>query len=325
MSDTMRAVAQLGQAFNVSVIDLPVPTIINATDVIVRINATAICGSDLHTYRTAMGSPEQPYLYGHEAIGYVTEVGDAVQFLEVGDYVVIPDNIDNGHYALEPDSYVVPLGWGGLEGGEALPGLQTWMGLTWSGFQSGDSVAVMGAGPVGLLAAYSALARGASQVFVVDEVQQRLDLAESIGAIPINFNNSDPVEQILATSPGGVRRGVEAVGYEAVNSTGQVDAGITLQQLLNVTAPEGGIGIVGLFPNSLPNFDIGQAWQKTLTIDGGVVLPLQIASEIVPLVASGRLRPSLIVSSIIDIEDAPEYYRRFNNHDETKVVIQFHD
>lgn len=125
MASLMRAVAQLGQAYNVSVIDVPVPTILNPTDAIVRINASAICGSDLHIYHIASGSPDVPYLYGHEAIGYVTEVGDAVQFLNVGDYVVIPDNVDNGHYTVEPDDYQTFLGFGGLEGNDTLPGLQS--------------------------------------------------------------------------------------------------------------------------------------------------------------------------------------------------------
>jgi threonine dehydrogenase-like Zn-dependent dehydrogenase len=128
MAGLMRAVAQLGQAYNVSVIDVPIPTILNATDVIVKINATAICGSDLHTYHVASGSPDTPLLYGHEAIGYITEMGDAVQFLNVGDYVIIPDNLDNGHYTVEPDHYVVPGGFGGVQDGtpEApLPGLQS--------------------------------------------------------------------------------------------------------------------------------------------------------------------------------------------------------
>lgn len=128
MAGLMRAVAQLGQAYNVSVIDVPLPTILNATDVIVKINATAICGSDLHTYHVASGSPDTPLLYGHEAIGYITEIGDAVQFLNVGDYVVIPDNLDNGHYTVEPDHYTVPIGFGGVQDGtpEApLPGLQS--------------------------------------------------------------------------------------------------------------------------------------------------------------------------------------------------------
>lgn len=128
MAGLMRAVAQLGQAYNVSVIDVPIPTILNATDVIVKINATAICGSDLHTYHVASGSLDTPLLYGHEAIGYITEIGDAVQFLNVGDYVVIPDNLDNGHYTVEPDHYTVPIGFGGIQDGTSeapLPGLQS--------------------------------------------------------------------------------------------------------------------------------------------------------------------------------------------------------
>ncbi|KAH8896430.1 alcohol dehydrogenase [Thozetella sp. PMI_491] len=361
MAGVMRAVAQLGQAFNVSVIDVPVPTIINDTDAIVRINATAICGSDLHTYRVASGSPEQPLLYGHEAIGHITEVGSAVQFLNVGDYVIIPDNTDNGHFTYAPDSYVVSGGYGGLEGGEPLPGLQTeygrvpfadnslipipvtpssnitelleylfvsdifstaWAGVTWSGMQPGDTVAVFGAGPVGLLAAYSAILRGASRVYSIDRVQARLELAASIGAIPINLLDSDPVEQILAREPGGVRRGVEAVGFEAVDASGHRNSSITLQQLLDVVAPRGGIGIVGLF-SSLKDFDIGQAFNKGIAIDGGIALPLQYAAEIVPLISSGRAKPSFIISSIISIEEAPEYYARFERHEESKVVITF--
>ncbi|EOD51591.1 putative alcohol dehydrogenase protein [Neofusicoccum parvum UCRNP2] len=358
MSSTMRAVAQLGQAFNVSVIDVPVPAIQNATDVIVKINATAICGSDLHSYHVASGSPDLPLLYGHEALGYVAEVGDAVQFLNVGDYVVIPDNLDNGHYTIEPDYYYPPLGFGGLADGSVLPAeyaripfadnsliripinhntdfsvlldylfvsdiwSTAWNGVSWSGFLPGDTVAVFGAGPVGLLAAYSALLRGASRVYSIDHTQDRLDLAESIGAIPINFGDSDPVQQILAREPNGVRRGVEAVGFEAVNRDGEVDPSNTLRGLLNVTAQSGGIGIVGLFNSTLADFSIGQAFEKRISINGGVVLPLQVSSELVPLVTAGIAHPSFIISSVIDIEEAPEYYARFSRREETKVVIR---
>ncbi|RAR10089.1 GroES-like protein [Stemphylium lycopersici] len=362
MTGMMRAVAQFGHARNVSVVDVPIPTILNATDAIVKINMSAICGSDMHTYHVASGSPEQPYYYGHEAMGYVTEIGDAVEFLSVGDYVVIPDNLDDGHWSQEPHIYDPPLGFGGLVG-EVLPGVQTeyaripfadnslipvpvnastsettlidylfisdifstaWSGVSWSGFQPGDSVVVFGAGPVGLLAAYSAVLRGASRVYSVDQVPERLDLAASIGAIPINFLNSSAVEQILAREPNGVRRTVEAVGFEAENANGTVDSSITLREMVEVTAGGGGMGIVGLFNNTLNDFGIGTAYTKNLAINGGIVLPLQgVARELVPLVNSGRAHPSFIVSSIIDIEEAPEYYARFSRREETKVVIRF--
>jgi threonine dehydrogenase-like Zn-dependent dehydrogenase len=198
-----------------------------------------------------------------------------------------------------------------------------WSGVTWSGFEAGDSVAVFGAGPVGLMAAYSALLRGASRVYSVDQVQDRLDLAASIGAIPINFRDSDAVEQILAREPEGVRRTVEAVGYEAVNAAGDVDPSITLRNMVNVTARRGGMGILGVFNDTMTDFSIGQVWQKGISTNGAIVLPLQIASELVPLITSGKAHPSFIVSSIINIEDAPEYYARFERHEESKVVIRF--
>lgn len=157
----------------------------------------------------------------------------------------------------------------------------------------------------------------------MDDVQQRLDLGASIGAIPINFNTSDPVEQILALEPIGVRRGVEAVGYEARLPNGSTDASLTLRQLVNVTANQGGIGFVGLHNNGTFDFDIGTVFNKAITLQGGIVLPLHdVAAELVPLVTSGRANPSFIVSSVIDIEEAPEYYARFSRHEESKVVIR---
>ena len=89
-----------------------------------------------------------------------------------------------------------------------------WASLDYAGFEAGDTVAVFGAGPVGLMAAYSAILRGASTVYSVDYIPERLQLAESIGAIPINFRDADPVEQILALEPNGVTRSIDAVGYE---------------------------------------------------------------------------------------------------------------
>lgn len=197
-----------------------------------------------------------------------------------------------------------------------------WSGVSFSGFKQGDSVAVFGAGPVALLAVYSAIMRGATRVYSVDNVQSRLDLAASIGAIPINFADSDPVEQILALEPGGVRQSLEAVSFEVENATGQIDSSITLRQALHVTASRAGVGTVSLFSGGMNDFDVGQAFEKSIVVNGGVVLPLQVASELIALITSGKANPSFIVSSIIDIDDAPEYYARFNRRKEAKVVIR---
>ncbi|KAL7763911.1 hypothetical protein ACKLNR_007269 [Fusarium oxysporum f. sp. zingiberi] len=106
---TMRAVAYFGQPYNVSVIDMPMLSIANQTDVVVCITSSAICGSDLHFYHGYSGLPNIPWGLGHEAIGYVSEIGDVVKALDVGDYVIIPDNADDGYWG---PSYLLPFGVG---------------------------------------------------------------------------------------------------------------------------------------------------------------------------------------------------------------------
>ena len=86
-----------------------------------------------------------------------------------------------------------------------------WSSITATGFQAGDTVAVYGAGPVGLLAAYSALLRGASKVYSIDHVDARLEKARSIGAHPIDLRQGDPADQILELEPNGVRRTSDCV------------------------------------------------------------------------------------------------------------------
>jgi threonine dehydrogenase-like Zn-dependent dehydrogenase len=82
------------------------------------------------------------------------------------------------------------------------------------------------------------------------------------------------------------------------------------------------IPIILVFNATLADFSIGRAYEKAISVMGGIVLPLQVASELVPLISSGRARPSFIVSSVIDIEEAPTYFARFSRHEETKVVIR---
>jgi threonine dehydrogenase-like Zn-dependent dehydrogenase len=128
-----------------------------------------------------------------------------------------------------------------------------WHGLELSGFQPGDSVAVFGAGPVGLMAAYSAVLRGASKVFVVDQVKERLDAARKIGCEGVDFTKGDPVEQIIKLNGGEmVDRAVDAVGYQAVDKSGnQEQPNIILDQIIMVTRPTGGLGIPGLYVPSV--------------------------------------------------------------------------
>ena len=212
-----------------------------------------------------------------------------------------------------------------------------WEGLTWSGFEAGETVAIFGAGPVGQMAALSATIRGASKVYVVDRIAQRLDLAASIGAIPINMNSSDPAERILSFEPSGVARTIDAVGFEARSANGTLQEDLVLRQALEVTQLMGGIGIVGIYDvrsnatgrplaQTLPQeiaFNATAAFNKGLRLQTGAVDARQLAPQLLELIQSGKANPGFIVSAEINIQEAPEYYRRFSNWEETKVIIRF--
>lgn len=378
----MRAVALMG-AYNITVIDVPKPRIVNATDAIVRISASAICGSDLHNYHRDLGSPENPLRIGHEAIGYIEEVGDSVETLSAGDWVVIPFAFDDGHYQYGPTIDMALASETGMQGkftyswtfcvcatgdhaerdtnqsqttaeyarvpyadDSLMPvpinssaNVSTihdylfmsdilatgWTALDFSGLRPGDTVAVFGAGPVGQMAVLSAGVRGASKIYVVDHVQERLDLAASHGAIPINFVAEDPVEALRRFEPGGVTRVVDCVGWEAEDAQGNVNSSIVLHQAGQVVAPQGGIGVVGVYGsgNQTQTVDLRPLFMGGFSVRGGVSAPLDLGTEMLNLIAAGKVHPSSIVSAVINIEQAPEYYARFDRRQETKVVIEF--
>jgi threonine dehydrogenase-like Zn-dependent dehydrogenase len=213
-----------------------------------------------------------------------------------------------------------------------------WKCLDYSGFEPGDSVAVFGAGPLGLLCAYSALLRGASVVYSIDHVQQRLTKAKSIGAVPINFTKGDPSTQILARNKDGVKRACDcAGGMIALNPKLERQPNYIMQQAVKVTSTGGGIGFIGLYLHVPPSagapladtvpadivFPMNDFMMKSLTLAGGEVEVKQLWPQLLNLLESGRAHPSFIVSDEVEIEEAPDAYERFARKKETKTVIRF--
>jgi glutathione-independent formaldehyde dehydrogenase len=213
-----------------------------------------------------------------------------------------------------------------------------WHGVELSGFVPGDRVAVFGAGPVGLMAAHSALLRGASEVFVVDQVPDRLDLAKSIGAVPVDFSAGDPVEQILEhTSGHGCDRGVEAVGFQAHDQAGEEHPELTLDRLVNVVRTTGGIGVVGVYVPQDPTLDPPQradrvGWQygtfftKGQSMGTGQAPVKRYNRQLRDLIIAGTARPSFIVSHEIPLDQAPDAYDKFDRRVDgyTKVLLKPH-
>ncbi len=210
-----------------------------------------------------------------------------------------------------------------------------WHGVTLSGFQPGESVAVFGGGPVGAMDAYSAILRGASEVYVVDRVPERLDKGRSIGAIPINFDEGDAVDQILDLRHGAmVDRAVDAVGYQAVQNGKEVPNTVLLS-MVRVVRATGGLGVPGLYVPSDPggvdalakegflSFPVGKFFEKGLKMGTGQCNVKSYNRYLRDLIIAGKARPSFIVSHQIGIDEAPDAYRKFDQRIEgyTKVLI----
>lgn len=211
-----------------------------------------------------------------------------------------------------------------------------WHGVEISGFQSGESIAVFGAGPVGLMAAYSAQIRGASRVYVVDRVPERLAAAEKIGCTPIDFTKGDAVDLILESNGGEVDRSVDAVGYQAVDKAGSSEVpNIVLENMIRVTRACGGLGIPGLYVPSDPgapdsaaakgmiSLSFGKLFEKGLKLATGQCNVKAYNRYLRDLIISGKAKPSFVVSHEINIDEAEVAYEKFDKRIDgyTKVLI----
>lgn len=220
--------------------------------------------------------------------------------------------------------------------------------------KTGKSVAIFGAGPVGLLTAYSSMLKGASEVYLIDKSEERLKRSESIGAIPINFKDGDPAEQIMglrknnkqlvdSLRPGeekllGIDCVIDAVGFQALNreNLNEYKRNQVLMDMANLVNAGGNIGIIGVYiPNNPAAKDEneqngnlilpwGKLWSKSVQIGTGVVPAKKYQPYLRNLIIAGKSKPSFIISDRININDAPEIYREFDKRDRVvKPVIKF--
>ncbi|KAG6917501.1 hypothetical protein DXG01_002365 [Tephrocybe rancida] len=222
-----------------------------------------------------------------------------------------------------------------------------WHGVQLSGFRPGESIAVFGGGPVGLMAAYSAILRGASEVYVVDRVPERLAKAKEIGCIPIDFSKGDPAEQIIKLRDGReVDRGVDgewhlyqfllSVGYQATTADGKTEQpNVVLEGLIKVVRPTGGLGIPGLYvpkdpgaPDSASakgyiSFPFGKLFEKGLTVGTGQCNVKAYNRYLRDLIIAGKAKPSFVVSHNLPLDDATDAYVKFDKRIDgyTKVLL----
>jgi glutathione-independent formaldehyde dehydrogenase len=191
-------------------------------------------------------------------------------------------------------------------------------GAALAGVSPGDTVAVYGAGPVGLLAAHSSYLRGAARVLVVDMQADRLALAERFGATPIDIAGGDPAGQIMdATGGAGANRGIEAVGYQAHDPAGNEHSEMVLDSMVGAVRTTGGIGVVGVYVPSDPKaasegtqegrigFDHGTFFQKGQRMGTGQCPVKRYNEQLRDLIIAGQATPSLLVSHELSLDEAP--------------------
>jgi threonine dehydrogenase-like Zn-dependent dehydrogenase len=340
---------------SVAVADLPDPEIVDPTDAILRVTTAGVCGSDLHILHGLGGAPDPSFAIGHEMVGIVEEVGAAVQGIDVGERYLAamftacgrcPACVRGEHTACRRLGI---FGTGsfdaGLPGTENLPGGQAEyvrvplaemtlspvpehvadedilpvgdiLATAYTVFEAtsvsrGETVVVVGAGPVGQLAVMCGELFGAARVLCVDLVAERLAEAERAGAIPIDAAN-EPIAQILELTGGqGADVAIEAVGADA--------SLVTAFRSLRMGGRLGVIGIGG--PTQFP----AEAWEvfaKRISIIPILGNPYRWRDPLTQLVASGRLKPSRVISGHRALTEAATAYQDFEAKRVTKLVLK---
>jgi len=331
----------------VSVEERPEPELIDAEDAIVRIEASGVCGSDLHIYHGRV-QIEPGFTIGHEYVGTVLAIGDAVTRVAVGDRVLGCFQTACGtcffcrrgdyHRCENSRTFGHGAALGSLQGTQAEMTLVPHANLVLrrvpegmsndvalfagdvmgtgfhavveSGLRPGDVAAVLGLGPVGLCAVQAARAVGAARVLAIDSVPERLAVAESLGGEPVHLTEQDVKAAVREATEG---RGVD-VCIDAVGDPKVLDSAIRL------TRPCGNIQCIGVYAERA-DVHMGLLWLKTLTLRGGQANVIGHVDRVLALLSAGVLDPSALVTHHMKLDDAPEAYAVFDRREALKVVL----
>jgi threonine dehydrogenase-like Zn-dependent dehydrogenase len=333
----------------VTVGDVPDPIIQDPHDALIRITKAAICGSDLHFY-TGKAPLSPGDTIGHEAVGVVEEVGPEVERFRPGDRVVLAFDVVCGHcwYCRQGQTSLCedfrnlgagPFG-GGLGGAQAerirmpyadvnLLGIPDEMddehalfvgdilttgyyGTAIAGIQPLDTVAVVGAGPVGFFCVQAAFLHGAKQVLALDMEPDRLALAEQVGAVPVNVKERNPQ---MASSDLTEGRGPDVV----IEAVGTVPA---FETAVEIVRRGGTVSVVGMFVVESTEIALGVYWSRALRIQFAGICPIHAWwDRAMAAVQAERIDPLPIISHRLPLSEAPEGYELFESRRATKVVL----
>ena len=312
----------------------------------VRVEATGVCGSDLHIFHGRVAI-EPGFIIGHEYVGSVVAAGDAARSVSVGDRVLGCFQVacgtcfacrhGNFHKCDGSRTFGHGAALGGLQGTQAELALVPHADLTLrrvpdgmsadvalfagdvmgTGYhaaapvRSGDAVAVLGLGPVGLCAVQAARAAGAAQVIAIDAVEPRLEMARAFGATPVHLTEEDPRAAVKAVTDGrGVDVAVEAVGDPRA-----------LALAIRLAASCATLSVVGVYAERC-EVHMGLAWIKALSVRTGQANVIGHLDRVLALMGAGILDPSPIVTHHMSLADAPAAYELYDRREALKIVLE---
>ena len=354
------------------------PKILEPTDAIIRITATAICGSDLHLYHHGEAVLEKGYVVGHEPMGIVEEVGSAVTKLKKGQRVVIPFNISCGHchFCLnEMESqcdrsnsdqlYGGLFGFGSLNGnhwgGQAeylrvpfadttsfivpdndladekvlflsdiLP--TTYWSVQNAGVKQGDTVIVLGSGPVGLFAQKFATMAGASRVIAVDPVQHRIDKAGRYNNVETFLleDVQNAGTDLYELTKGGAdviidcvgMDGLEPVKEKAKNLVSLQSGTISPIQIAAKAAKKfGTVQITGVYMTPASSYPLQEFFMRDITVKHGQAPVVHLMPKIYEMIADNQFDPAQIITHAMPLADAARAYEIFDKKEDKNIKV----
>ncbi len=331
----------------VRVEERPEPELSSRTDAIVSIEASGICGSDLHIYHGRVRI-EPGFTIGHEFVGTVLDAGEDVTRVAAGDRVFGCFHTACGtcffclRGAYQQCDTARTFGHGAALG--ALPGTQAEQALVpianmtlrkvpvglpddvalfagdvmgtgyhavqQAGIEAGDSVAVLGLGPVGLCAIQVAVAAGAAPVLAIDSVPARLEMARAFGATPVHLTDESPRDAVRAATE---RRGVDA----SIDAVGHPDA---LDLAIRLARKAGTVVAIGVYAEPC-QVHMGLAWIKGLTVRTGQANVIGHVDRVLGMLVGGTLDPRPLVTNHMRLDDAPEAYAVYDRREALKIVL----
>ena len=328
----------------------PDPEIQDSTDAIVRIDSATICGTDLHILKGDVPEVQPGTVLGHEAVGTVVETGEAVTTLEPGDRVLVSCITSCGRCAFcKEGRYGLCTGGGGWIFGHLIDGLQAEyarvpfadtsvykvpeeltdeqvlfladilptayeVGVLNGGVCPGDTIAIVGAGPIGLATVLTAKLYTPGRIIAIDIADSRLEKARELGAdMTINSGDDDPLERVMELTAGlGVDVAVEAVGVPE-----------TFELCADLIRPGGRVANVGVHGHPA-TLHLEKLWIRDVTITTGLVDTVS-TPRLLKLIAEGRLDATPFATHRFPLEETMAAYDTFAAAAETealKVVLE---